>query len=84
MEVDLLVHPVGNRMPGQVMLEERQGHDQRHHLLAVVLDEAQEVQPTAGRRCLRSIGHSSGTPSGAGPCGRSHASPAYPSRSAHP
>jgi hypothetical protein len=38
-----------------VVLEQRQGHDQRHQPLPVVLDEAQELQPTAGRPCLHSI-----------------------------
>jgi hypothetical protein len=70
METYLLVHPVGNRMPVQVMLEHHEGYDQRQQPLAVVLDKARELQPTAGaptfgRRCLRSTGDSSGIPSGA-------------------
>ena len=31
----------------------RQGHDQRKQPLPVVLDKAQQLQPTAGRPCLR-------------------------------
>jgi hypothetical protein len=49
-----------------VMFEQRQGHDQWYQPLPVVLDETQELQPTAGRPCLRSTGDSSGSPSGAG------------------
>jgi hypothetical protein len=48
MEVDLLMHPVGHRMPVQVMLEQRQRYDQWHQSLAVVLDEAQKL-PTDQR-----------------------------------
>jgi hypothetical protein len=66
MEVDLLVHPVGHRMPVQVMLEQRQRHDQRQQALPVVLDEAQQLQPALGRRCPHWTGDSSGGPSGAG------------------
>ena len=66
MQVDLLVHPVGNRIAVQVVLQERQGHDQRHHPQAVVLDEAQELQPTAGGPCHHLRGGSSVSPSGAG------------------
>jgi hypothetical protein len=59
MQVHLLVHPVGYRVAVQVVLKERQGHDQRQQPLAVVLDKAQELQPTVGaptlgRPCLRS------------------------------
>jgi hypothetical protein len=61
-EIHLLVHPLGNRMPVQVMLEQRQGNDQRQQPLPVVLDEAQELQPTFGRPCRRSTGDSSGSP----------------------
>jgi hypothetical protein len=43
MEVHLLVHPLGYRVAIQVMLEQRHGHDQRHQLLPVVLDEAQQL-----------------------------------------
>lgn len=60
MEVHLLMHLVGHRIAAQVMLEQRQGHDQRYQALAVVLDEAQEFQPTTGRPCLRWRGGSSG------------------------
>jgi hypothetical protein len=48
MEVDLLVHPLGNRMPVQMMLEQCQRHYQWHQPLAVVLDEAQKL-PTDQR-----------------------------------
>jgi hypothetical protein len=41
----------------------RQGHDQRQQPLPVNLDEAQQLQPTAGRRCPHWKGGSSGTPS---------------------
>jgi hypothetical protein len=63
MQVYLLVHPVGHRVPVQVMLEQRQGHDQRQQPLSIVLDKAQELQPTVGaptlgRPCLRSRGDS--------------------------
>ena len=43
MEVHLLVHPVGHRVPLQVLFERCERHDQRHQPLAVVLDEAQEL-----------------------------------------
>jgi hypothetical protein len=66
-------HPVGYWMPVQVMLEQRQRHDRRYQPLTVVLDEAQELQPTFGRSCLRWTGPSSDSPSGAG--ARSHAWP---------
>ena len=46
-------HPLGNRIAVQVVLQQRQGHDQWQQSLAVFLDEAQELQPTAGRPCLR-------------------------------
>jgi hypothetical protein len=46
-----------------VVLQQRQRHDQRHQPLPAVLDETQELQPTAGRPCLRSTGDSSGSPS---------------------
>jgi hypothetical protein len=36
-----------------VVLEQRQGYDQRQQPLPVVLDEAQKPQPTEGRPCLR-------------------------------
>ena len=50
-EVDLLVHPrcarrrypVGHREAVQVMLQERQRHDQRNQPLPVVLDEAHQL-----------------------------------------
>jgi hypothetical protein len=42
-QIHLLVHPAGNWMPVQVMLEQRQRHNQRHQPLPVVLDEAQEL-----------------------------------------
>jgi hypothetical protein len=44
-QVDLLVHPLRNRIAIQVMLEQRQGHDQRQQPLPLVLDEAQQLQP---------------------------------------
>ena len=43
MQIHLLVHPVGYRLAVQVMLEQRQWHDQRHQPLAVVLDQTQEL-----------------------------------------
>jgi hypothetical protein len=43
MQIHLLVHPLGHRIAVQMMLEQRQGHDQRQQALAVVLDEAQEL-----------------------------------------
>ena len=43
MQVHLLVYPVRHWVPAQVMLEQREGHDQRHQPLAVVLDKAQEL-----------------------------------------
>ena len=43
MQVDLLVHPVRRRIAVQVVLEQRQGHDQWHQALAVVLDEAKKL-----------------------------------------
>jgi hypothetical protein len=46
-------------MPVCVVLEQRQRRNQRHQPLPVVLDEAQQLDPTEGtptfgRRCLRS------------------------------
>jgi hypothetical protein len=41
-QIHLLVYPLGHRVPVQVMLEQRQRHDQRQQPLPVVLDEAQE------------------------------------------
>jgi hypothetical protein len=64
MQMHLLVHPVGHRVAPQMMLEQCKRHDQRYQPLPLVLDEAQELQPTAGRPCLRSTGDSSGGPSG--------------------
>ena len=58
MQVHLLVHPVGHRIAAQVVLQQRQRHDQRQQPLPVVLDEAQELQPTAGRHGLRWTGDS--------------------------
>jgi hypothetical protein len=78
MEVDLLAlpsDPVGNRIAAQVMLEQFERHDQRQQPLAVVFDEAQELRLTKGRPCPRWRGGSLGSPSGAGPFGRSHAWP---------
>ncbi len=46
MQIHLLVHPLGHRILVRVMLQWQQS-------LAVVLDEAQELQPTAGRPCPR-------------------------------
>jgi hypothetical protein len=43
MQVDLLVHPLGHRVPVQVVLEQRQRHDQRHQPLPLVIYEAQEL-----------------------------------------
>ena len=43
MQVHLLVHPVGNRVAVQVMLEQSQRHDQRQQPLPVVLDETEEL-----------------------------------------
>jgi len=40
MEIDLLVHPFRHRAALQVMLQQRQGHDQWHEPLAAFLDEA--------------------------------------------
>ena len=57
MEVDLLVHPVGNRIAVQVMLEQRQRHDQRHQPLAVVLDETQELLLVVARQVILQIAH---------------------------
>ena len=51
MQVDLLVHPFRHRMPVQMMLEQRQRHDQRQQSLPVVLDEAQKL-PTDKRQAL--------------------------------
>jgi hypothetical protein len=48
MEIDLLVHPLRHRVAVQVMLQERQRHDQRRQPPPVVLDEAQEL-PTDQR-----------------------------------
>ena len=73
MEVHLPVHPLRDRMSVEVMLKQRQGYHQRQQPLAVVLNEAQELQPTEGRPCLRSTVDSSGSPSGVG--ARSHAWP---------
>ena len=58
MQVHLLVHPIWHRIAVQVMLHQRQWHDQRHQTLPVVLNEAQQLQPTASRPCLRSTGGS--------------------------
>jgi hypothetical protein len=58
MQVDLLVHPLRHRIAVQVVLEQCKRHDQWHQPLAVVLDEAKELKPAAGRPCLRSIGDS--------------------------
>jgi hypothetical protein len=70
-------HPFHHRMPvhelAQPVLEQRQRHDQRYQPLPVVLDEAQELQPTAGRPCPHWTGGSSSSPSSAGE--RSHAWP---------
>ena len=43
MQVNLLVHPLGHRVAVQVMLEERQRHNEGRQALAVVLHEAQEL-----------------------------------------
>jgi hypothetical protein len=54
MQVHLLAlpsDPVGHRVAAQMMLEQRQGHDQRQHSLPVVLDEAQKL-PTDQRQAL--------------------------------
>jgi len=40
-------HPVWHRVAAHVMLEQCQRYDQRQQPLPVVLDEAQELQPTA-------------------------------------
>jgi hypothetical protein len=73
MQVHLLVHPVGHRMPvqGRAPLARTLAEAAAtsggaasavthtgvsvllHQPLAVVLDEAQELQPTCGRPCLR-------------------------------
>jgi hypothetical protein len=37
-------HPLGHRMPVEVMLEQRQGHDQWQLPLAVVLGETQNFK----------------------------------------
>ncbi len=58
MEVHLHVHPLRHRIAVQVVLEQRQGHDQGHQPLPVVLDETQELQPTEGRPCPRWRGDS--------------------------
>jgi hypothetical protein len=47
-------HPVGHRMPVQVVLQQCERDDQRHHPLPVVLDEAQEL-PTDQRQALSSL-----------------------------
>ena len=71
MQIHLLVNPLGNRVAAQVVLQQRQRHDQRQQLLAIVLDEAQELQPTGGaptfgRRCPCSAGALVGSPPDAG------------------
>jgi hypothetical protein len=66
MEGHLLVDPLGCRVAVQVVLQQRQRHNQRQQALPVVLDEAQELQPTADRHCRCPTGDSSGSPSGAG------------------
>jgi hypothetical protein len=43
MELDLLVSPLGHRVAVQMMLEERQRHDQRQQSLPAVLDETQAL-----------------------------------------
>ena len=43
MQIHLLVHPLGNRIAVQVMLEERQRHNEGQQALAIVLYEAQEL-----------------------------------------
>ena len=73
MQVHLLVYPVRHRIAVQVVLEQRQGHDQRYQSLAVVLDEAQEfllaVLPRQAHRdgapvaCPHRTGGFSGNPS---------------------
>jgi hypothetical protein len=47
-QIHLLVHLLGHRVTVEVVLEQRQGYDQRHHPLPVVLDEAQKL-PTDQR-----------------------------------
>ena len=74
MQIHLLVHPrcarykhpLGHRIAVQVVLQQRQGHDQGQQALPVILDETQELQPTEGRPCPSWRRDSSGTPSGAG------------------
>jgi hypothetical protein len=43
-EVNLLMHPVRDRVAAQVVLEQRQRHNQRHKPLPIVLEEAQPKQ----------------------------------------
>jgi hypothetical protein len=51
LQIHVLVHPVGNRLPVQVMLEQRhQRHAQRKQPLQEVLDDAPKLLPVlAGR-----------------------------------
>jgi hypothetical protein len=58
MQVHLLVHPLRHRVAAQVVLEQRQWHDQGHQPLPVVFNEAQKLQPTEGRPCPHSTGDS--------------------------
>ena len=39
MQIHLLPHPLWNRMPPQVVLQQRKRHDQRHQLIPVILDQ---------------------------------------------
>ena len=40
--IDLLVHPVGNLVPSQVVVEQRERHDQRDLLSPIPVDLIQE------------------------------------------
>jgi hypothetical protein len=53
-QIHLLVHPLGHRVTVQVVIEQRQGHDQWHQTLPIVLDKAQEL-PTDQRQALSSL-----------------------------
>jgi hypothetical protein len=55
MQVHLLVHPVGHRVAAQVMLQQRQGHDQWHQPLPVVLDEAQKLLLIFAREVILAV-----------------------------
>lgn len=51
-EINPPMHPIRDRMATQVVLQQRQRHDQRHQALLVVLDQAQRLVLVLAREMI--------------------------------